>query len=229
MNFLHTQDAYERTNKGFAIGVLTPIILTTGIILYIWIQVIKLLLFPHIKLILEPWSCLLWWGSQPFNFPSQVEKGSLFERGVTLLLVFLQLYPQYRALRIIFMRSLYSISQSCFFYMLIAKRRKFIDSLTVELEEEIYSTKISYIEPIFEGGLQVIPIFFICTLSFLFSFILFPRLPSSCTWYIWWTQRWTNHPVKSVLQFFVQDRGVLHFRNLAYDEGDTWWLDMIKI
>ena len=33
------QDAYERTNKGFAVGVLTPIILTTGILLYIWIQV----------------------------------------------------------------------------------------------------------------------------------------------------------------------------------------------
>ena len=109
MNFLHTQDAYERTNKGLAIGVLTPIILTTGIILYIWIQVIKLSQ-PHIRLILEPWSCLLWWGSQPSNFCIQVEKGSLFERGVTLLLVFLQLYPQYRALRIIFMRSLYSPS-----------------------------------------------------------------------------------------------------------------------
>ena len=27
------------TNKGFAVGVLTPIILTTGILLYIWIQV----------------------------------------------------------------------------------------------------------------------------------------------------------------------------------------------
>ena len=37
---------------------------------------------------------------------TQVERGSLLERGVTLLLVFLQLYPQYRALRIIFMRFL---------------------------------------------------------------------------------------------------------------------------
>ena len=43
------------------------------------------------------------------SFPenvTQVERGSLLERGATLVLVFLQLYPQYRALRIIFMRFL---------------------------------------------------------------------------------------------------------------------------
>ena len=86
-----------------------------------------------------------------------MEKGSLFERGVTLLLVLLQLYPQYRALRIILMRS-HTSSQLQTLTALI--RLKFIDSLTVEMEEEIYITKLSYIEPIFEGGLQVIVGFF---------------------------------------------------------------------
>ena len=86
-----------------------------------------------------------------------MEKGSLFERGVTLLLVLLQLYPQYRALRIILMRS-HTSSQLQTLTALI--RLKFIDSLTVEMEEEIYITKLSYIEPIFEGGLQVIVRFF---------------------------------------------------------------------
>ena len=33
------QDSYRWTNKGFSIGVLTPIFLTTGILLYIWVQV----------------------------------------------------------------------------------------------------------------------------------------------------------------------------------------------
>ena len=118
-----TQDAYETTNKGFAIGVLTPIMLTTGIILYIWIQV-KLLNRHFSYFNSEPVVGLC--VSQPFNVvlcrksvSTQVEKGSFFERGVTLLLVFLQLYPQYRALRIIFMRSLYS--SMSFFYMLIAQ------------------------------------------------------------------------------------------------------------
>ena len=84
-----------------------------------------------------------------------MEKGSLFERGVTLLLVMLQLYPQYRALRIILMRS-HTSSHLHFQTLNALIRLKFIDSLTVEMEEEIYITKISYIEPIFEGGLQVI-------------------------------------------------------------------------
>ena len=91
-----------------------------------------------------------------------MEKGSLFERGVTLLLVLLQLYPQYRALRIILMRS-HTSSQLQTLTALI--RLKFIDSLTVEMEEEIYITKISYIEPIFEGGLQVIYIVFLIPFS----------------------------------------------------------------
>ena len=43
---------------------------------------------------------------------------------------------------------------------------KYIDSHTVEKEEEIYCTKISYIEPIFEGGLQVILIWVILVLAF---------------------------------------------------------------
>ena len=88
-----------------------------------------------------------------------MEKGSLFERGVTLLLVLLQLYPQYRALRIILMRS-HTSSQLHFQTLNALIRLKFIDSLTVEMEEEIYITKLSYIEPIFEGGLQVIVRFF---------------------------------------------------------------------
>ena len=88
-----------------------------------------------------------------------MEKGSLFERGVTLLLVLLQLYPQYRALRIILMRS-HTSSQLHFQTLNALIRLKFIDSLTVEMEEEIYITKLSYIEPIFEGGLQVIVGFF---------------------------------------------------------------------
>ena len=43
---------------------------------------------------------------------------------------------------------------------------KYIESHTVEKEEEIYCTKISYIEPIFEGGLQVILIWVILVLAF---------------------------------------------------------------
>ena len=43
----------------------------------------------------------------------QVESGGLLSRLVSLLLVFLQLYPQYRALRIIAMRGVMSSSSSC--------------------------------------------------------------------------------------------------------------------
>ena len=89
-----------------------------------------------------------------------MEKGSLFERAATLVLVLLQLYPQYRALRIIAMRF---FSSTCHWILngLNSSRLKLIDSLTVEMEEGIYITKISYIEPIFEGGLQVIHLFFV--------------------------------------------------------------------
>ena len=48
-----------------------------------------------------------------------------------------------------------------FLYTYYLVRLKFIDSHTVEKEEEIYCTKISYIEPIFEGGLQVVLIWFL--------------------------------------------------------------------
>ena len=54
----------------------------------------------------------------------------------------------------------------------VTLRLKYIDNLTVEMEEEIYFTKISYIEPIFEGGLQVI-LSLVISLIHLFLLVFF--------------------------------------------------------
>ena len=162
------------------------------------------------------------------TFQSKVEKGSFFERGATLVLVFLQLYPQYRALRIIAMRFLfyrYQLSKTFPFHLHICRelfwpffRRKFINSITVELEEELYFTKISYIEPIFEGGLQVS--IFLNTLLSLHCSFLFKVAVQLYLIYIMNTKV-DNFVI--FLQFVLcQDRAFLDFHNLAYDEGDSW-------
>ena len=62
----------------------------------------------------------------------------------------------------------------------VTLRLKYIDNLTVEMEEEIYFTKISYIEPIFEGGLQVI-LSLVMSPIHLFLLVFISRLSSSCT------------------------------------------------
>ena len=86
----------------------------------------------------------------------------------------------------------------------------------MELEEEIYITKISYIEPIFEGGLQV--------LFFVFSFFILTFFKVAVQLYLIYmmTTKVDKSSRTEYVITFIQDRGFLDFRNFAYDEGDSW-------
>ena len=94
---------------------------------------------------------------------------------------------------------------------------KYIESHTVEKEEEIYCTKISYIEPIFEGGLQVnlILIWFILVLSF-------PKVAIQLYLIYVMNTKVDKSPFIGHFLFLDQDRGFLDFRSFAYDEENSW-------
>ena len=90
----------------------------------------------------------------------------------------------------------------------------------MELEEELYFTKISYIEPIFEGGLQVsILLNILLSLHCSFLFKVAVQL------YLIYIMNTKVDNFVIFLQFVLcQDRAFLDFHNLAYDEGDSWYV-----